>query len=353
MPRKSATTKPVGIEDVARAASVSITTVSHTLSGRGQVAKATQDRVRRVADELGYVPNRHASALRGRRSQILGFVSDDIATTPFATRVVLGAQDAAAERGQLLVVVNSNSDPLIESTQIAGLLTAQIDAVVYARMFHQGATVLPRELERTPTALVDTTDEFGRIPSVAPDETQIGRLATETLLAAGHTQIAHLTVSAAGRGSVGRLAGYTETMTAAGLEPRVFTGGDPGTSAAGRAAFAAMLDAGAQDVTAVFCFNDPMAMGVYQGAIRAGVSIPDDLSVVSVDDFEPVAAALLPGLTTVSLPHYQMGRWGVETALALLDAEGPTDIPVETRMPGTLVSRHSVSNPRARSSMLP
>lgn len=346
MLRSGASAKPVGIEDVARAASVSITTVSHTLSGRGQVARATQDRVRRVADELGYVPNRFASALRGQRSHILGFVSDDIATTPFATRVVLGAQDAAAERAQLLVVVNSNSDRDIESRQISALLTAQVDAVVYARMFHQGASVLPKELVGTPTSLVDTTDDAGVIPSVAPDEEQIGRLATETLLRAGHTRIAHLTVSGAGRGSMGRLAGYTSAMKEAGLEPRVFTGGDPGTSAAGREAFQAMLSAHATDVTAVFAFNDPMAMGIYQGAVLAGISIPDQLSVVGVDDFEPVAAALFPGLTTVSLPHYEMGRWGVQTALNLLEKKLPGDFPLETRMPGTLVTRASVSTPR-------
>ncbi|WP_322410997.1 LacI family DNA-binding transcriptional regulator [Microbacterium invictum] len=353
MPQDVSATKPVGIEDVARAASVSITTVSHALSGRGQVAQSTRERVRRVAEDLGYVPNRLASALRGQRSQILGFVSDDIATTPFATRVVLGAQDAASERGQLLVVVNSNSDRAIESRQISGLLTARIDAVVYARMFHQGASVLPPELTGIPTALVDTTDQRGQIPSVVPDEEQIGRLATETLLAAGHTRIAHLTVSGAGRGSIGRLAGYTSAMRAAGFQPRVFRGGDPGTSAAGREAFAAMLDAGADDVTAVFSFNDPMSMGIYQEASRVGVSIPDDLSVVSVDDFEPVAAALLPGLTTVSLPHYEMGRWGVRVALELLDATGPLDLPVETRLPGTLVSRQSLTSPRSRPSVLP
>lgn len=344
---RKAVSKAVGIEDVARAASVSITTVSHALSGRGQVAPATRERVVAAAAELGYTPNRLASALRGRRSRILGFVSDDIATTPFATRVVLGAQDAAAEHHQLLVVVNSNSDPAIESEQIAALLTAQVDAVVYARMFHQGAIILPAELHGVPTALVDTADELGTIPSVVPDEEQIGRLATQTLLDAGHTRIALLTVDAEGRGSVGRLVGYTAAMREAGLAPRVFTGGDPGTAVAGRAAFAQMIDSGARDVTGVVVFNDPMAMGVYQAAAVAGVSIPDDLSVVGVDDFEPVAAALLPGLTTVSLPHYEMGRWGVTTALGILSGNAPADSARQTLLPGVLVRRDSIAAPRS------
>ncbi len=333
--------RPVGIGDVARAASVSITTVSHALSGRGQVAAKTRERILKVADELGYSPNRLASGLRSRRSNILGFVSDDIATTPFATRVVLGAQDAAAERDQLLVVVNSNRDTAIELRQVAALVAAQVDGIVYARMFHQSTAELPEQLGRIPTALLDTTDPGGTLSSAVPDEVQIGRLATETLLKAGHTGIVHLTIEDAGRGRDGRIQGYTEAMRAAGLEPRVIAAPEPADSRAGRVAFKALLRRAWDDVTAVFAFNDPMAMGMYQLAVRSGVRVPEDLSIVGVDDFEPVAAGLLPGLTTVALPHYEMGRWGVEAVLAMLDGEdAPTG---DLLLPGTLVTRASVA----------
>ncbi len=345
MASSDAFVKPVGIEDVARAASVSITTVSHALSGRGKVAESTRKRVLEVSRELGYAPNRMASGLRSRRSQIVGLVSDDIATTPFATGVVLGAQDAASERGQLLVVVNSNRDSDIESKQLAALLAAQIDAVVYARMFHEDSSELPPELDRIPSVLVDTTDSRGELRSVVPDEEQIGRLATETLLSAGHTAIAHLTVTGAGRGKTGRATGYEAAMRDAGLQPRVFTGQDTGTSESGRVAFTQMIESASQDVTAVFCFNDPMAMGAYQAAMRMGVSIPADLSFISVDNFEPVAAALQPGLTTVELPHYGMGRWAVDAALAEMISERPA-APLETRLPGKLVTRESITAPR-------
>ena len=93
--------KRVGIVDVAAAAGVSVTTVSHALNGRGQVNPETRARVERVAAELGYSPNRIATALRNQRSGIIGFVSDEIATTPFAGRILLGAQDASAEVTQL------------------------------------------------------------------------------------------------------------------------------------------------------------------------------------------------------------------------------------------------------------
>jgi LacI family transcriptional regulator len=334
------TAKAVGIEDVARAAEVSITTVSHALSGRGQVAAATRERVRRIADELGYAPNRLASALRSRRSQILGFVADDIATTPFATRVVLGAQEAAAERGQLLMVMNSNREPTIEAQQLTGLLSAQVDALIYARMFHEDSSDLPRQLDRVVSAIIDTSDRRGRVPSIVPDEEQIGDLATQTLIDAGHRDIVHLTITPVGRGRVGRLSGYRRAMERAGLTPVVFEGGAPGDAAAGRRAFAAFRDSGVP-ATAVFTFNDPMAMGVYQAAIRSGVRIPDDLSVISVDDFEPVAAALLPALTTVALPHYEMGRWAVETVLDQLDT-GAASRGGEHVIPGRLVERDSI-----------
>ncbi|WP_294981139.1 LacI family DNA-binding transcriptional regulator [uncultured Microbacterium sp.] len=336
--------RAVGIEDVARAAGVSITTVSHAFSGRGQVAQKTRARILQVAEDLGYAPNRLASSLRTRRSNILGFISDDIATTPYATRVVLGGQEAAAERDQLLVVVNSNRDAAIELDQLTALMSAQVDGIVYARMFHQEATSLPPQLGRVPTALLDTSDPEGNMPSAVPDEVQIGRLATETLLRAGHTEIVHLTISEPGSARDGRIAGYSAAMRAAGQVPRIVTVPEPADARAGRAVFAEMTQGPAAAATGVFAFNDPMAMGVYQVAVRGGIRVPEELSVVGVDDFEPVAASLLPGLTTVALPHYEMGRWGVETVLAMLDGD---EVPhLHRLLRGTLVERESVAPPR-------
>lgn len=337
---KKSPPRPVGIEDVAKAASVSITTVSHALSGKGQVAAATRQRVTDVARELGYAPNRHASALRGRRTQILGFVSDNIATTPFATRVIVGAQEAAAERDQLLVVVNSNEDPDIEARQISSLLAARVDAVVYARMFHHDATTLPEAMRGVPAVIIDAADTDGRVPSVVPDEEQIGRVATTALVEAGHRRIAHFTIDQHGRGTDLREHGYRRVMAEAGLDPLVIAVPGDADASAGREAWRRLRSV-SDDVTAVFCFNDPLAMGVYQGAGRDGLSIPDDLSVVGVDDFRPVAEALLPGLTTVALPHYEMGRWAVDTVLRLLDGD-PLDGSIERSIPGALVSRGSV-----------
>ena len=349
--------KRIGISDVATAAGVSATTVSHALSGQGKVSEQTRSRVERIARELGYAPNRIASALRSRRSGIVGFVSDEIATTPFAGQLVLGAQDAASEAGLLLMVVNSNRDSAVESTQIAALLSQQVDAIVYAKMFHQ-RVVTPTLLRQVPTVLADAFDPDSRYMSVVPDEVQIATLAVETLVAAGHRDILHFTVEDDTPAKVGRLKGYNHVLDRHGVpafQRRVITAdvehGSPRTSQT-RVAFADFL-ARERPPTAVFCFNDQFAMGVYQAAAAAGLSIPHDLSVVGVDNLEIIAANLAPGLTTVALPHYDMGRWAVTTAAALMAGLGPSGRvdefePHSVKMPCELIERQSIAPPRSQ-----
>ena len=136
-------TTRVGIRDVAKAAGVSVTTVSHALNDATsfRVKAATQQLVREVARDLGYAPNKMASGLRNQRSQILGLVSDEITTTPFAGAMIRGAQDAAYDRGYVVMVVNSGLDSELETREINMLRQHQVDGVVYARMYHQSVQV--------------------------------------------------------------------------------------------------------------------------------------------------------------------------------------------------------------------
>ncbi|MBC7725114.1 MAG: LacI family DNA-binding transcriptional regulator [Burkholderiaceae bacterium] len=342
--------KRIGISDVALAAGVSATTVSHALSGQGQMNPQTRLRVERIATELGYAPNRIASALRRQRSGIIGFVSDEIATTPFAGQLVLGAQHAAAARGFLLMVVNSNRDVLVERSQINALLAQQVDAIVYAKMFHNEVDV-PGILHQVPTVLVDAYDRLAHFPAVVPDEEQIAESATELLIASGHRRIAHLTIEEDTPAKTGRLRGYRRSLERAGIafDPSLVVTAhvERGAAATGiaRVAFASFLESGKRP-SGVFCFNDQFAMGVYQAAALFDIRIPHDLSVVGVDNLEIIAANITPGLTTVALPHYEMGRWAVETAAGLVSpvSGGETPVPPSPkRMSCYLVERESVA----------
>src|SRR6476646_4551955 len=121
----------VTIREVAQHAGVSVTTVSHALHN------APGQRIRDAATELGYRPNRVAQSLRTQRTHTIGFLSDNIATTPYAGRMILGAQEAAAEAGSLLVLLSSGGDPDLEDLELAALNDRQVDGVVYASMFHR------------------------------------------------------------------------------------------------------------------------------------------------------------------------------------------------------------------------
>ncbi|MBM7503535.1 LacI family transcriptional regulator [Agromyces aurantiacus] len=325
---------------------MSPTTVSHAFSGTRTVAPETRERVLQAAAVLGYAPNRVARGLRLRRTGVIGLASDRIATTPFAGRIIEGAQEVAREHGLLLVVADSGGDDQHESRLLRSFVDQRVDGILLARMFHQ-VVAEPRDLAGVPSVLVDAVPEPGwRVPAIAPDEVGVAVTAVERLLAAGHRRIAAATTVDDSPATRGRAAGFGLALERAGLDPKAALVAESTSDAAGgRAAGRRLLDRPPGDrPTAVFCFNDQMAMGVYQVAAALGLDIPGDLSVIGVDDLDLVAAALDPGLTTVALPHREMGRWGMATLLGLIeDRTAPAADPVLLEC--ELIERGSVGSP--------
>jgi LacI family transcriptional regulator len=296
-----------------------------------------------VAGDLGYAPNRLASGLRNQRSQILGLVSDEITTTPFAGAMIQGAQDAASEHGHLLMVVNSGLDNELERQEIRALQQHQVDGIIYARMFNQQVSV-PEELQAVPTIVLDATSDNPGLSSVVPDEFGAGDSAAELLVSAGHRNIAMINNEDDIPAAHGRLAGFRAGLDRHGrqLPAELLVAGHPST-AGGRQAALELLSRPDRP-TALFCFSDQMAMGAYQAAGHLGLKIPDDLSIVGVDNLELIADALWPGLSTMALPHYEMGRWAV---LKLLnELENPGTARVHEKIACPLVERGSVAPPR-------
>jgi LacI family transcriptional regulator len=343
----------IGIKDVARAAGVSVTTVSHVLNdvAYARVSPETKDKVRAAAEELGYGPNRLAQALRTRRTGMLGLVSEDIATTPHAGRIILGADEAARERGYNLMIINTSAAASLESrtADVGALLERQVDGILYATMYHRSLE-LPANLATVPSVLVDSVSTGGNITAVVPDEEGGARTAVTELLNAGHTRIGFLNNTDDVPATRLRLRGFRAALAEAGLDGGAApVESEPSEVQGGYAAARRMLGRGgrAELPTALFCYNDRMAMGVYRAAAELGLSIPGDLSVVGFDDQELIAANLHPGLTTVALPHYEMGAWAAEQ---LIDAiEGTTDLARMASRPTMLgcplVRRDSVAPP--------
>ncbi|WP_411373452.1 LacI family DNA-binding transcriptional regulator [Arthrobacter sp. MPF02] len=334
----------VNIRDVAKAAGVSVTTVSHALSEThsSRVNAQTVKHVKEVAGNLGYAPNRLASGLRNQRSRILGLVSDEITTTPFAGAMLQGAQEAASEHGHLLMVVNSGLDNELERQEIRALRQHQVDGIIFARMFNQRVSI-PDELQGIPAIVLDATPDNTAVSSVVPDEFGAGESAAELLAMAGHTRIAMINNQDDIPASHGRLAGFRAGLARHNLQlaEGALLAGHPST-AGGRDAALRLLS-GRERPTALFCFNDQMAMGAYQAAGHLGLNIPADLSVVGVDNLELIADGLWPGLSTLALPHYEMGRWVVLKLLSELD--NPEEAAAHEKIRCPLVERNSVAPP--------
>ncbi|TDN91475.1 LacI family DNA-binding transcriptional regulator [Microbacterium sp. BK668] len=339
------------IKDVAAAVGVSTTTVSHVLNevpGK-RISSDTRARVFAAADKLGYAPNALARSLRTQRSNTIAIIGDEIATTPFAGKIILGAQDVALRRDSVVFVVNTGYRRDVEAREIDELLRRQVDGVLYASMYHREVE-LPAALRAVPTVVVNATCADERVPWVTPDELAGGEDAAAVLLTAGHRRIAFINDEDPVAAAVGRERGFlraVEASAAADADVMVLTaesGAEGGYHAGLR------LLGGYERPTGIFCFNDRVAMGVYRAAYELGVRIPRDVSIVGFDNQDFIADGIAPSLTTIELPHYEMGAWATERLFDLISESAPAGPAPHTRLRGPVIHRHSVAPPSQDSS---
>lgn len=337
------------LRDIAVQVGVSPSTVSLVLNDRdaGRVKAETAEKVRRIAYELGYVPNQLARSLKKGQTHTIGLVSDRVATVPFSGHMLAGAQRTAWDAGYLLLLIDTAGNDALQRPAVRSLLQRNVEALIFATTYHR-VVELPDIPASIPIVLLDGKPAgSGRAADfVVPDEQGGARTGTNRLIEAGHRRIGFIDVPSYPVASTLRRAGYRQALADAGIGYRpewVVDSGDADTGSA-RAAARALLDRPDRP-TAVFCFGDQIALGVYQVAQHLGLTVPTDLSVVGFDNQEFVAEAMDPGLTTVQLPHAAMGEWAAARALARITGavEGAD---VEGRlMPCPIVVRDSVAPP--------
>jgi LacI family transcriptional regulator len=298
---------------VAQQAGVSQATVSYVINDTAgeNIPQDTRERVLAAVRDLGYRPNSAARHMRTQRSNFIGFVTDFIATTPFAGAVIKGAQDAARAHGQILLLVDTENVPEVEAAAIETMLQQQVAGIIYATMYHRLATP-PATLREAPAVLLDCVSDDPTLPSVVPDEVSGGRTATEVLLAKGHRRIGLINNREPVPATLGRQQGYQAALAAHGVafDPALVQTGLSDAKGGYDAALALMRQP--DRPTALFCYNDRMAMGVYDALRKLQLSIPDDVAVIGFDNQENLAEALHPGLSTMQLPHYAMGQWAIQ-----------------------------------------
>jgi LacI family transcriptional regulator len=330
--------------DIGERAGVSQATVSLVLNrvANARVAEATRQRVLEAADALGYRkgPQHHVPA---NKTRVIGLLIDEVTTTPFATPFIEGAREEAALQDVVVATFSTRGDPKLESLALDMLLEHQIIGVLYTSLITRPAEP-PERLRDVPTVMVNCYDKKRVHPAVLPSDVTGGYTATEALLKAGHRRIAHLAGESWIEASEDREKGYRQALASWDVpvdESLIMRGG--WTIPGGRELTHQLLDL-PNPPTAIFAFNDRMAVGAYDALRGRGLRVPDDISIVGFDD-EDTSAYLEPPLTTVVLPHEEMARWAVG---ALLDEQLPAASPRRIKIECPLIERASIGPVKAR-----
>lgn len=335
--------KRPSMKDVAHLAGVSRTTVSFVLNDvpNSNIPDATKDRVKAAVKQLDYRPNALARGLRNQKTNTIGFISDVVATTPYATNMIQGAQDQAWEHGNLILLVNTGGNEKMKDTAIDTMIDRRVDGIIYATMYHRQCTP-PDSLSQLPTVLLDCFVADRSLPSVTPDEVLGGYEATKHLLQAGHKRIGYINDVDPVPAAVSRLQGYVQALAEFDIpyDDSLVVQGN--SQQAGGYDGAMKLMGLPKPPSALFCYNDRIAMGAYDALRKLNLSIPGDIAIIGFDNQDIIAAHLYPALSTMQLPHYEMGQWAVDHLLELItNPKGAAGNPPQHKIACPLVRRES------------
>jgi LacI family transcriptional regulator len=339
--------KRATMHDVAELAGVSQATVSLVLNGvpNARVAKATRRRVQEAAAQLGYRRGKAHPVPAGRR-RVIGLFIDEVSTTPLAAPFLEGARDEAALQDVTVATFCTGNNPALEQAALDMLVAQNAIGAVYCTLMTRQVAV-PQAFSGLPLVLLNCYEKRIRHPSGVPGDIVGGFMATEALLRAGHRRIAHLAGEhEIAEAAVDREKGFRQAMEKHGVpvdESLVTLGG--WSIRAGRERALALLSRPDRP-TAIFCFNDRMAIGCYEAARSLGLRIPQDLSIVGFDN-EDIAANMDPPLSTMILPHDEMARWAVGQLLDGFENIDNDERLQKLKFECELVERDSIASPKA------
>lgn len=308
------------LRDVADAAGVHTATASRALNvqTRGLVSAKTAKRVLRAAETLGYVANPIARSLKTSRTRTIGVVLPDL-TNPFFPPVVRGVQDVLKQAGYSGLIVNTDNDPEIEAAQVASLEAWKVEGLVVATALLDHPLLARLHERALPMVMVNRWANGVSAPSVTPDDAAGIESAVQHLAGLGHRRILHLAGPSTTSTGVMRRRAFQSAVREAGLvdDPALVAECAYFSEAEGARVLRSVLDAGVE-YTAVVAGNDLLALGCYDLFAERGIRCPDDVSVVGFNDM-PFLDKLNPPLTTVHVPHQQMGEEACRMLIEIID----------------------------------
>ncbi|CAN1528916.1 PurR Transcriptional regulators [Candidatus Nanopelagicaceae bacterium] len=293
----------VSLRDVAKAAKVSVGTVSNVLNRPEVVAPETLARVQATIKELGFVPNGFARHLRSGQSRTLGLIVPDVAN-PFFTEVARGVEDAASKRDYAVFLCNSDESATKEDRYVNVLIQQQVRGVLITPADMKSDRLEVMRERGIAVTLLDREIKGRKQCSVSVDDVHGGQIAIEYLAGLGHKNIAWVCGPESIPQVADRGAGVTKAAKVAGA--KIETIRVPLMNAAkGEEAAKKILELGVMP-TAIFCANDLLALGVMRALLASKVRIPEQVSVLGYDNIEFAPSAAVP-LSSIAQPSYQMG----------------------------------------------
>jgi DNA-binding LacI/PurR family transcriptional regulator len=329
------------LRDVAERAGVSVTTVSNVVRGWPHIADDTRSRVAQAIQDLGYEPHPIARWLRTGRTQAIGFIIPDITSPHFASLASI-AEDIAQEHGYSVLVLNTHDEEMREAQGVRLLTNGLGDGILIVQTTNALQTTDLLQTITVPVVAIDRVQNTFKGAFCNVDNLEIARLALQHLYDLGHRRIAHLAGPATVLSAQDRVEGYQRFVEERGLGYRYISSSCYQWSVQeGHSVMGSLLDH-AERPTAVFASNDRMAVGAAHAIRERGLRVPEDISLIGVDDIE-VSQHFNPPLTTVRQPVREMARVGIEMLMQLIRGETPAELHV-TLSP-MLVVRASTAPP--------
>ncbi|WP_044189210.1 substrate-binding domain-containing protein [Hyalangium minutum] len=319
---------PVTLEEVARRAGVSPSTVSRILNGTARVREGKRKAVERAIADLDYHPNVMARGLAGGRSMSVGVITQDIAS-PFFNEALKGIEDSLARAGYAPLFVSGHWNASKETERMALLVARRVDGIIVLTGMIDDATLLTHA-QRMPIVVTGRSLQGPGLFSISLANEQAGYDATRHLIELGHTRIAHIAGPEITADARDRLAGYRRALTEAGLpvDERLIAFGDFHETG-GLLAINHLLES-RLNFTGLFAANDQMAYGARLALYRKGIRVPEDVSLIGFDDL-PSSLYTTPPLTSVRQPAYDLGKIAGEAMLRLIQGQPipVTDLPLQ------------------------
>ena len=327
----------VSIYDIAKRLGVSPSTVSRGLQDHPRIGKKTKAKIRQLAKEMGYIPSDVARSLSESKTRTIGMVMTTVSDL-FVGKVVEGVEECAIEAGYNVFLNTHKNDPQRERAVLEAFQRRRVDGLIAltSHIFDH----YPQFIDQfdIPVVIINDQHVSDKLHTVSVDDGAGAKLAVEHLIALGHRRIGYVGVGNRPKSNPYRLQGYQSALQRAGItsdSALIVDSHLEDHAERGKASLKRLLAAGA---TAVFCYNDMIALGLLSACSQHGLLVPDDLSVIGFDNIS-ISAYTIPPLTTIHQPRFKLGQLAMRMMLELINGQTPDN----QRLLAELIIRQSTA----------